>query len=143
MTVHIRSIHPVNQPPFKKGVPFSISQVAAGFPSPAEEFMEDMDIESWLFKHPHATFLVRVQGQSMTGHGIFSDDTLVVDRAVKARNGSIVVAILHGDFLVKQLITTKTQTILRAGHSDYPDILINDPDHFEVWGVVRYSIHSV
>ena len=140
MSLQICSIHPSRS--FKTSRPFSVCTVEAGFPSPAEDWIEKIDLDSWLFKNPNSTFLVRVSGQSMTAHGIFSGDVLVVDRALQPRDGSIVVAILQDSFLVKQLIQHGSKTFLRAGHKSYPDIEITEFDNFEVWGVVRYTIHE-
>ena len=140
MNLQICSIQPTGS--FKADRPISICTVEAGFPSPAEDWIEKIDLDSWLFKNPNSTFLVRVSGQSMTSHGIFSGDVLVVDRALKPRDGSIVVAVMHDSFLVKQLILKPPKTLLRSGHGNYPDIEVTEFDEFEVWGVVRYTIHE-
>lgn len=72
--------------------------VSCGFPSPADDFIEDrLDINEHLIKHPSATYLVKAQGESMTGKGIFDGDTLIVDKHIQARNGDIVIASINGE----------------------------------------------
>ena len=142
-SMFLHSMHPIHHPPLSTQHPFSLSTVSAGFPSPAEEYLENIDLKEWLIQRPNSTFLIRVQGHSMQDMGIFSDDVLIVDRAPTAHHGSVIIAIFHGEFLVKQLIHRQNDVILRAANPNYPDIIINDGDPFEVWGVVCYCIHPL
>ena len=93
-------------PSFEKKLylPFAFDPVCAGFPSPATDHMDKkIDLNEFIVKHPAATFYVRTEGNSMLGAGIHSGDLLVVDRSLKAVNGSIIVAIVDGEFTVKRL----------------------------------------
>jgi DNA polymerase V len=135
--------------PFKKKLelllPLYTSQVPAGFPSPAENDIENgIDLNETLVKHPTATFFVRVKGDSMRDAGITSGDTLIVDRALAPANTNIVVAILNGEFTVKRFIKASTGRIfLRAENVQYKDIeVMPERDEFEIWGVVTYVIHK-
>ena len=79
----------------------------------------------------------------MRGLGIFDADLLVVDRALPASNGSVVIALLDGEFTVKQLIYSSQGQLLRAAHPDFPDIPIKPEQDFSIWGVVQCSVHKV
>ena len=85
-------------------IPFYQSNVSAGFPSPAEDFMDlDLNLQEYLVQHPSATFCVRVTGDSMENAGIYSGDVMVVDRALEPQNNTIVLAVLDGEFTVKRI----------------------------------------
>ncbi len=117
--------------------------VAAGFPSPADDYLEErLSLDEHLIKNPSCTFFVRVQGHSMTMAGIKDGDIIVVDRSLKATLGSVIVAILNGEFTVKRLIKKQNQYYLHPEHPDYPDIPIPKNADFRVWGVVTYTIHK-
>ena len=118
--------------------------VPAGFPSPAADFAEDgLDLDQYLIEHREATFFVRVAGNSMTGFGIHDGDLLVVDRSVTPADRSVVVAVVDGDFTVKQFCAIPDGVLLRSGASDHGDILVSDDQELAIWGVVRWSIHAV
>jgi DNA polymerase V len=125
-------------------LPLMAFPVSAGFPSPAQdEATEQLDIERLLIEHPAATFFWRVEGYSMEGFGIHHGDFLVVDRSIPYADGSIVIAILDGGFVVKQLIRRRDIVILRSAHPDYPEIRVTKEQELVVWGVVRWSMHRV
>jgi len=122
-------------------LPLAGDCVQAGFPSPAEDFaVKRIDLTEILVKHPQATFLLRVRGDSMREAGIFDGDTLVVDRAIKPRHGHIVVAVVEGEFTVKQLHDRAGRIKLKPANPTYPDIVPRDGQTVEVWGVVTASI---
>jgi DNA polymerase V len=122
-------------------LPLMGDRVCAGFPSPAEDFASKrIDLTAELVKHPQATYLLRVKGDSMKDAGIFDGDVLVVDRAVKARHGHIVVATVDSDFTVKYLHMRAGRMRLKAANPTFPDIIPRDGQTVEVWGVVRHSI---
>ena len=106
-------------------LPLFQSAVAAGFPSPAEDYVEKkLDLNELMVPHPTATFFVKVEGSSMEDANIFSGDILVVDRSLEAKNGAIVVAILNGEFTVKRLIKEKNKVFLCPENNSFsPDIL--------------------
>lgn len=129
----------------KKGakVP-AYSGVAAGFPSPADDFLEDkLDLNERFIKHPAATFFVRVAGHSMIKAGINSGDLLIVDRSLEAKSGSIVVAVLNGDFTVKRISKRGERVFLIPENSNFNPIEITDESNFQVWGVVTNVIRTV
>ncbi|MBG0791502.1 MAG: translesion error-prone DNA polymerase V autoproteolytic subunit [Desulfovibrionaceae bacterium] len=118
--------------------------VAAGFPSPAEEYREKtLDLNEHLVEHPEATFFVRVSGDSMIGAGIHDNDLLVVDRSRQPRSGNVVIALVDGEFTVKRLCRTATGLRLVPENPDYPPLEVTDETDFQVWGVVRHVVHKV
>jgi len=117
------------------------SRVCAGFPSPAEDLgAKRIDLTQLLVKHAQATYFMRANGLSMVGAGIHDNDILVVDRAIKPRHGHIVVAVVDGDFTVKQLYQRAGRIKLKAANPTFPDITMQDGQTLEVWGVVTSSI---
>lgn len=118
--------------------------VPAGFPSPADDCVERrISLDDHLMLHPESTFFMRVAGDSMRDLGIFDGDLLVVDRSLSASHGCVVIAVLDGEFTVKQLLHTAEGRVLRAAHPDYPDLCIKPEQDFSIWGVVRWNIHRV
>jgi DNA polymerase V len=117
------------------------NRVCAGFPSPAEDLgAQRIDLTQVLITHPQATFLMRASGLSMIEDGIFDNDILVVDRAVKHRHNHIVVAVVDGDFTVKRLYQRQGRIKLKAANPTFPDIVPKDGQMIEIWGVVTASI---
>lgn len=117
------------------------NRVCAGFPSPAEDLgAQRIDLTQVLITHPQATYCIRVSGHSMVEAGIFDNDILVVDRAIKPRHGHIVVAIVDGNFTVKQLHQRQGRTKLKAANPTFPDIVPKEGQMIEVWGVVTSTI---
>jgi DNA polymerase V len=124
-------------------LPLFAVPVKAGFPSPADDFVEqNLDLNEYLIQHPAATFFVRVDGDSMVGAGIQKDDILIVDRALQPSNGKIVVAVLNGEFTVKRLRIRAEKTFLEAENPAYKPIEIRPELDFRVWGIVTYVIHK-
>lgn len=120
------------------------SSVPAGFPSPAEDYLDrPLDFNELLIAHPAATFAVRVTGESMTGIGIFPGDIAVVDRALKAQSGSIILAVLDGAFTIKILRRRASGFTLESANPAYPPVEITEERPFEVWGVVRHAIRML
>ena len=124
------------------GALFFDAGISAGFPSPAEDFMENkMNLNDYVIKNPHSSYLVKVSGDSMIGAGIFDGDILVVDRSISATNNRIVIAMIDGDFLVKRLRIYNNAYYLIAESSRYAPIEVKDKE-LTIWGVVTYSIHK-
>ncbi len=122
--------------------PLFLSGVSAGFPSPAENYIDrKLDLNELLIKHPAATFFVRVAGDSMVNAGIHHDDILIVDRSLDAVSGSIVIAVYNGELTVKRLQKTGAATRLVAENPDYPALLLTGENSCEIWGVVTSVIH--
>jgi DNA polymerase V len=117
------------------------SWVAAGFPSPAEDHMvRRVDLMEQLIKHPQATFLLRVRGESMKDAGIFDGDVVLVDKAIQPRSGQVVIAVVDGEFVCKTLWQRAGRMKLKAANATYPDISPKDGQTVEVWGVVVAAI---
>lgn len=126
------------------GLPLLAKPVPAGFPSPAAGYSEDrICLDEHLVEHREDTFFVRVVGESMTGFGIHDGDLLVVDRAIEPADRSIVVAVVDGEFTVKQLCRLPEGVLLRACGRGHGDILVTHEQELGIWGVVRWSIHRV
>ncbi|MCB1116137.1 MAG: translesion error-prone DNA polymerase V autoproteolytic subunit [Chlamydiia bacterium] len=124
-------------------LPLFSNNVRAGFPSPAEDHIEQtLDLNHHLIKHPAATFFVRVEGDSMKRGGIHHGDLLIVDRALSPKNGQIVVAILNGEFTVKRIYKEKNTLYLKPENPDFPPIKVTEEMDFQVWGVVTFAIHT-
>ncbi len=123
--------------------PLFLAAVPAGFAAPVEDAVEQaLDLNALLVTHPAATFFVRVEGKSMEGAGILSGDVLIVDRALEASDGKIIVAILNGEFTVKRLRKHRGKLSLIAENPAYQPIEIKAESDFQVWGVVTYIIHA-
>ncbi|MBI9016094.1 MAG: translesion error-prone DNA polymerase V autoproteolytic subunit [Phycisphaerae bacterium] len=123
--------------------PLFLSAVAAGFPSPAEEYIEGkLDLNKHLISNPASTYFVRVTGESMINAGIHPDDMLVVDRAVNAKDGDVVIACIDGELTVKTMRIKRGQIWLVPENKAYQQQKISDAMDFTVWGVVRHVIHS-
>jgi len=129
----------------KLTVPFYLHKVGAGFPSPATDYIEeDVDLNIHLIKNVPATFIIRVQGKSMTDVGIYDGDLLVVDKSLKPKNFSTVVANVHDELVVKNFVKEKDEQFLTSGSKKIEDkIIINNDSEIFIWGVVTYVIHSV
>jgi DNA polymerase V len=124
-------------------IPLLICPVEAGFPSPAEDWVEDrLDLNKHLIKHPAATFFVRVAGHSMTGAGIHPGDILVVDRALEPTDGKVIIAVVDGELTVKRVRVKQGRLFLMPDNPDYPPLAIEEETDFSVWGVVSYVIHA-
>jgi DNA polymerase V len=123
--------------PVKLERPLFASQVSAGFPSPADDYIEcGLDLNEFMVVHPSATYFVRVSGDSMIEAGIFNGDYLVVDRAIEAFSGAIVVAILDGELTVKRLYRKGSVVELRPENASYQPIHLKHGSELLVWGVV-------
>ena len=123
--------------------PISSSTVNAGFPSPAEDYIEThLDISKRIIKNPASTFLVKAKGNSMIEKGIHNGDILVVDKSVQASNNSIIVAYIDGEFTVKRFVKQKDKIILYPANDNYEPILVTEENDFLVWGVVTYVLHK-
>lgn len=134
-------IRAVVQAPQKSYVPLVASLAAAGFPSPADDYLDrPLDFNELLIENPAATFAVRISGESMTGAGLFPGDIAVVNRARKVVNGNIVLALVDGEFTLKRYRSRAGKIKLLAENPKFSDIIILDDTILEIWGVVTYSI---
>ena len=123
--------------------PLFITRVAAGFPSPADDFIEEkLDLNELLITHPAATFFIRVEGDSMQGAGICGGDILIVDRSLPPSDNKIVIAVLDGELTVKRIRIDGTSVMLLPENQDFEPIVVTQEMQFDVWGVVTSIIHQ-
>ncbi|GJL76656.1 LexA family transcriptional regulator [Nitrosomonas sp.] len=127
---------PVKEPVLLKRPIFS-SSVPAGFPSPADDYVEgQLDLNEYFVPHPSATFYVRVTGESMIGAGILPNDILIVDRSLDAAHDSIVIAVVDNELTVKRLYRKNGRIELRPENPAYPVIQLDQEMELVIWGVV-------
>ncbi len=125
-------------------LPLYSCKISAGFPSPADDHLEKtLDLNSYLVKHPAATFFVRVTGESMINAGINDNDILIVDRSLKPIHGKIVIAVVDGHMTVKRLYKKSGKLILMPENKNFRPIEITESMTLEIWGVVITSIHCL
>jgi len=120
-----------------------VSSVSAGFPSPADDYIEGrLDLNQHLIRHPAATFFVRVDGDSMIDAGIHPGDILIVDRALEPKDRNVVIANINGELTVKRIRIKYKKILLMPENENYPPLPIPADMDFQVWGVVTYVIHE-
>jgi DNA polymerase V len=125
-------------------VPLMASPAACGFPSPADDYLDrPLDFNELLIENPASTFAVRIAGESMTGVGLFPGDIAVVDRARTAVDGSIVLALLAGEFAIKRYRCKGSRAWLHAENPAFKDMELNEDSAFEVWGVIAKAIRML
>lgn len=123
-------------------IPLFLNSIPAGFPSPAQDFVEKrIDLNELLIKHPSATYLLKASGDSMIEGQISSGDILVVDSAKTPGNGDIVIASVSGEFTVKKLQLGEVVALLPMNPS-YEPITMKDDSELEIFGVVTFVIHE-
>ena len=122
---------------------FHLPLIMAGFPSPAEDFTDlSISLDEVLIKNPPATFMAYVEGDSMIRMGIHHGDIVIIDKSLNPINGDIVVAILDGEFLIKELSYIDGHPVLIPHNNNYQIIHISKDMEFQIWGVVVHSIRS-
>ncbi len=125
----------------KTELPLVEASVPAGFPSPADDYLEArLDLNKELITNESATFYARVKGESMNLAGISDGDLLVIDRSKTPVNGSIVVCMIDGEFTVKRLEKKDNDFFLTPENPDYKPIRIKPENSVTIWGVVTYTI---
>ena len=128
----------------QQDLPLYLSPVEAGFPSPAEDYLDkQLNLHTHIVKHEAATFFLRAHGLSMINAGIHDDDLLVVDRAIAAQDNRIVIAALDGELTVKRLVRRRGKVLLVPENPDFPEIDITEREHVHIWGVVTYVVHKL
>lgn len=125
-------------------LPLSESGVSAGFPSPADDYIDiSLDLNRELIRNPAATFFARVSGVSMQDEGINDGDLLVIDKSVEPYSGCLAVACLDGEFTLKRVRFEEDCAWLIPANEDYKPIKVTADNDFMIWGVVRYVIKKV
>ena len=125
-------------------ITFYKEAVECGFPSPARDFTEgSIDLNEELIPHPNSTFVVRARGDSMMGTGIYPNDLVIVDRSLKFRNGSVIIAVVDGELSIKILKIQDKQISLSSANKNYSDVLVSEEMDFTIWGVCTYVVHTL
>jgi len=124
-------------------LPLLTSSVSAGFPSPANDYIEDnLDLNKFLIKQKDSTFFMKVEGDSMKDLGIFTDNILIIDRSIKVFEHKVVVVVLNGEFTVRTFMKKQGRVFLVPGNKKYKIIEIIEGMDFEVWGVVTTVLNK-
>lgn len=134
------------RPDFKSEIKIPLIQdgVSAGFPSPAQDFMENsIDLNKELSENPLATFYIRVSGNSMVDAGIDDKDVLVVDRSLEAADKKVAICFIDGEFTVKRLKLEKDSLYLMPENKNYEPIKVSEENNFIIWGIVTYVIKKI
>lgn len=130
--------------PEDQWIPLYLSPVTAGFPSAADDYVDQqVNLHELLVHNSAATFFVRAVGDSMLGAGVHDGDLLVVDRSAEATSGRVVIAALDGELTVKRLVRRKGRALLLPENPTYPEIDITDREYVHIWGVVTYVVHKL
>jgi DNA polymerase V len=137
MSINILNPNPTSDLP----LPNAGSQISAGFPSPAEDYLEPtLDLNSALIKNPSSTFYGRVSGVSMKDAGVDNGDLLVIDKSLTYRNNALAVCFINGEFTLKRIKVEGNTILLMPANQDYQPIVVKEDDDFTVWGIVTYII---
>ncbi|MCW8037964.1 LexA family protein [Acinetobacter entericus] len=124
-------------------IPLAIERVQAGFPSPAQDYIDKkLDLNEHLIHNINATFMVRVNSLSMINIGLDINDELIVDRSLEAKHRDIVIALVDNDFTVKRLMIDGDNRWLKTENPDFQDIHLEDGQEMVIWGVVTRVIKS-
>ncbi len=130
--------------PARLPLPLFASRVAAGFPSPADDYVESrLDLNELLIQRREATYFLRVKGDSMLGAGIHPGDLIVVDRSIEPQDGNVVVAEIDGALTIKRLRLGAGNPELHPDNPAYPVIRCKEGQELRIWGVVTSSVHTV
>lgn len=122
-------------------LPWAENGISAGFPSPAQDYMElSIDLNQELIHNPASTFYGRVNGCSMQDLGIRDGDILVIDKSLTPRNNDVAVCFIDGEFTLKTIRIEKKTILLLPANPDYQPITITPDNNFMIWGIVTYSI---
>ena len=141
--LNVQQVHPNNDKIYQ--IPLATERVAAGFPSPAQDDIEQaLDLNEYLIRNENATFIVKANSLSMLDAGIDINDPLIVDRSIPAKSGDIVIALIDNDFTVKRLMIDSQfqppKVWLKAENPDYQNIYIEEGQELVIWGVVTYNL---
>ena len=141
---HLEILGVADSPTEREGLPLYLSPVEAGFPSPADDFLDRrLDLHRFLVRNESATFFLRAHGESMINAGIHDGDLLVVDRSEPAGHNRIVIAALDGELTVKRLIRRRNRVLLAPENPDYPEIDITEHEYVHIWGCLLYTSRCV
>lgn len=124
-------------------LPFFDVSISAGFPSPADDFIElQIDLNKHLIKHKETTYFAKVKGHSMKNAGIYDGDLLVIDKSIEPQDNKIAICQIDGEFTVKRIKIEKDVVWLIAENEDYAPIKVTPENELMIWGIVVYSIKA-
>lgn len=127
----------------KMKLPFMDVGISAGFPSPADDFIElSIDLNKHLIKHKDTTFFAKVKGHSMKDAGIYDGDLLVIDKSLEPQDGKIAICQIDGEFTVKRIKIEENLIWLIAENENYKPIKVTPENELMIWGIVIHSIKS-
>ena len=130
--------------PQRMGLPLYLAPVEAGFPSPADDYLDRrLDLHQHLVRNEAATFFLRAHGESMLGAGIHDGDLLIVDRSMDAAHRKVVIAALDGELTVKRLLHREGRVLLAPENPRFEPIDITESESVHLWGVVTYVVHKL
>lgn len=142
-TLKTNKLYPLDEP-LTTLLPVFSSKISAGFPSPADDYIEGkIDLNRLLVKNHPSTYMVKVDGNSMIGAGILSGDILIIDTSIQVTDKKIVVACINGELLIKRYSVEKGQIYLKAENPDFNPILIDPNDDFSIIGAVTSVIRQL
>lgn len=122
-------------------LPFIDAGISAGFPSPADDFIElSIDLNKEIIKNKDTTFLAKVKGNSMKNAGINDGDLLIIDKSLEPQNNKIAICQIDGEFTVKRIKIEKDVVWLIAENEEYKPIKVTSDNDFIIWGIVTNSI---
>lgn len=125
-------------------LPLYLSAVQAGWPSPADDYIDQqINLHEYIVKNPASTYFLRAAGDSMLGCGIHDDDLLVVDRSLAASNNRVIIAALDGELLVKRIVRRGSRTFLSPANPEFSEIEITNMEYVHIWGVVTFVLHKL
>lgn len=140
-TVSLEIYRPDVETPLE--LPFADSGIQAGFPSPAQDFINEyIDLNREIVRHPAATFYGKVVGESMIDEGIEPGDILVIDRSLEPEDGDLAVCCIDGDFTLKRIRLAPGAVWLIPSNESFDPILVTPDNRFEIWGVVTHTIKN-
>ena len=135
-------IHPSDQS-LELSLPYADGGIKAGFPSPAQDYMESaIDLNKELIKHPASTFYGRVKGDSMIDANVHDGDILVIDKSLEPQNGDMAVCFIDGEYTLKRFQKDKQGAWLLPSNDKYPPIRVTEDNEFIIWGVVTFVIKA-
>lgn len=124
-------------------IPFFMTHIAAGFPSPAQDFIEKrIDFNQLMIKHPTATYVLRITNDLMNETFFQIGDLIIVDSSQKPKHGDIVIANIQGEFIIKKLCLTPT-LMLKPIKQNVNPIMVDNPEELNILGVVTYIIYQI
>ncbi|MDD3038594.1 LexA family transcriptional regulator [Bacteroides sp.] len=122
-------------------IPYADEGIRAGFPSPAQDYMEmAIDLNKELIKHPASTFYGRVKGDSMKDAGVLDGDVLIIDKSLEPKNGDMAVCFIDGEFTLKYIEIEEKVIWLKPANEEYPPTKVTEYNDFIIWGIVTYVI---